>query len=216
MASSAELTTNVALRVKNVALDGSAALSSHLEQTLFDLNDHTPPRTHFTSASLSVFSLAMFVAAAAAVPRSISRLALSNGSKSLAGRPQAKAAAARGFSSVFQPTPAVRKSAAVESLDDDDWDDDVPPASKINPACIVNSHTEWDPLEEVIVGRVDDATIPEWHVSGKAVWPAKHWDMYKNHVGESFPKELVNKGTGSPCVWHFTCVTTATTLCRVF
>eukprot|EP00752_Nemacystus_decipiens_P006979 g6260.t2 len=132
----------------------------------------------------------MFVAAAAAVPRSISRFVVSNG-KSPAGRQQVTAAAARGLSSVFRPTPGVRKSAAVESLDD--WDEDVPPASKINPACIVNSHTEWDPLEEVIVGRVDDATIPEWHVSGKAVWPAKHWDMYKNHVGESFPKELVNK-----------------------
>ncbi|CAN0165290.1 unnamed protein product, partial [Laminaria digitata] len=58
---------------------------------------------------------------------------------------------------------------------------------------VVNSHTEWDPLEEVIVGRVDDATIPEWHVSGKAVWPAKHWDMYKNSAGQSFPKELVQK-----------------------
>lgn len=65
---------------------------------------------------------------------------------------------------------------------------------KIDPDCIVNSHTEWDPLEEVIVGRVDDATIPEWHVSGKAVWPSKHWKMYKEHAGESFPKELVNKG----------------------
>lgn len=101
---------------------------------------------------------------------------------------------------MFQPTPGVRKSAAVESHDHDDWDNEAPPASKINPACIVNSHTEWDPLEEVIVGRVDDATIPEWHVSGKAVWPAKHWDMYKDHVGESFPKELVKKGIrGARC-----------------
>ncbi|CAN0540188.1 unnamed protein product, partial [Ectocarpus sp. 12 AP-2014] len=66
--------------------------------------------------------------------------------------------------------------------------------SKIDPTCIVNSHTEWDPLEEVIVGRVDDATIPEWHVSGKAVWPAKHWGMYKEHAGESFPRELEIKG----------------------
>lgn len=75
-----------------------------------------------------------------------------------------------------------------------DWDNEVPPASKIDPTCIVNSHTEWDPLEEVIVGRVDDATIPEWHVSGKAVWPAKHWNMFKNQAGESFPRELVQKG----------------------
>lgn len=67
-------------------------------------------------------------------------------------------------------------------------------ASKTDSNCIINSHTEWDPLEEVIVGRVDGATIPEWHVSGKAVWPEKHWDMYKNKAGQSFPQELVQKG----------------------
>lgn len=60
---------------------------------------------------------------------------------------------------------------------------------------IVNSHNEFDPLEEVIVGRVEGATIPEWHVSGKAVWPSKHWDMYKTKVGQPFPKELIDKAT---------------------
>lgn len=130
---------------------------------------------------------------AAALPRSISRSALSYGSRCVLGRQQeAAATASRGFSSVFQPSSGARKSAAVEHLDD--WESNTPPASKINPACIVNSHTEWDPLEEVIVGRVDDATIPEWHVSGKAVWPAKHWDMFKYQAGKGFPKELVRKG----------------------
>jgi len=56
---------------------------------------------------------------------------------------------------------------------------------------IVNSHNEWDPLEEVIVGRVEGATIPEWHVSGKAVWPNKWWEMYKTQSGQPFPKELM-------------------------
>lgn len=56
---------------------------------------------------------------------------------------------------------------------------------------IVNSHNEWDPLEEVIVGRVEGATIPEWHVSGKAVWPSKWWDMYKTKSGQAFPKDLM-------------------------
>ncbi len=64
----------------------------------------------------------------------------------------------------------------------------------IDPNCVVNSHNEFDPLEEVIVGRVDGATIPEWHVSGKAVWPTKHWDMYKNKSGQPFPAELLKKG----------------------
>lgn len=61
----------------------------------------------------------------------------------------------------------------------------------IDPTCIVNSHNEWDPLEEVIVGSVKGATIPEWHVSGKAVWPDKHWDMFKHKAGQPFPLELM-------------------------
>lgn len=147
--------------------------------------------TH-TLVSFSVSPSAMFLAAA--LPRSVSRGALSHGSRLLVGRQQARSAtASRGFSSAFQPTPGARKSAAVEHHHDD-WENEAPPASKVNPACVVNSHTEWDPLEEVIVGRVDDATIPEWHVSGKAVWPAKHWGMFKDQAGESFPSDLVSKG----------------------
>lgn len=55
----------------------------------------------------------------------------------------------------------------------------------------VNSHNEWDPLEEVIVGRVEGATIPEWHVAGKAVWPPKWWNMFKNESGHQFPSDLI-------------------------
>lgn len=59
---------------------------------------------------------------------------------------------------------------------------------------VVNSHNEFDPLEEVIVGRVEGATLPEWHVAGKAVWPTKWWDMYKTKGGQPFPKDLMDKG----------------------
>lgn len=48
--------------------------------------------------------------------------------------------------------------------------------------------------EEVIVGRVEGSAIPEWHVSGKAVWPPKWWDMYKTKSGQPFPAELMTKG----------------------
>jgi glycine amidinotransferase len=37
------------------------------------------------------------------------------------------------------------------------------PAPAPAAACPVNSHNEWDPLEEVIVGRLDGATIPPMH-----------------------------------------------------
>ncbi len=59
---------------------------------------------------------------------------------------------------------------------------------------VVNSHNEFDPLEEVIVGRVEGSTIPEWHVSGKAVWPTKYWDMYKTKSGQPFPADLTKNG----------------------
>jgi glycine amidinotransferase len=40
----------------------------------------------------------------------------------------------------------------------------------------VNSHNEWDPLEEVIVGRLEGATIPSsdpvvtYNIPGMAAW----------------------------------------------
>ena len=90
-------------------------------------------------------------------------------------------------------------------------------ASTIDSNCVVNSHNEFDLLEEVIVGRVEGATIPEWHVSGKAVWPQRwsfayssflliafivsisslscifRWDMFKTKSGQPFPAELMTK-----------------------
>ena len=66
-------------------------------------------------------------------------------------------------------------------------------AAAAPPKYVVNSHNEFDPLEEVIVGRVEGATIPEWHVSGKAVWPTRWWDMYKTRAGQPFPAELMTK-----------------------
>ena len=32
-------------------------------------------------------------------------------------------------------------------------------------ACVVNSHNEWDPLEEVVVGRLENAMHPPYHIS---------------------------------------------------
>ena len=45
------------------------------------------------------------------------------------------------------------------------------------------------------MGRVEGSAIPEWHVSGKAVWPPKWWDMYKTKSGQPFPADLMTKGT---------------------
>jgi hypothetical protein len=50
---------------------------------------------------------------------------------------------------------------------------DAAAAGQVSP---VNSHNEWDPLEEVIVGRLEGATIPSGHpvvtcnIPGMAAW----------------------------------------------
>src|SRR3977135_2807005 len=51
-----------------------------------------------------------------------------------------------------------------------------PDAASVGQISPVNSHNEWDPLEEVIVGRLEGATIPSSHpvvtcnVPGMAAW----------------------------------------------
>lgn len=157
-----------------------------------DGDDDNSNTASIVASTLLYASSTMSVAAA--VPRSAARLALSS-RNSISSRTLLARQGVRGLASAFKPTPGARKSAVGIETHDADWDARYEnPSQKIDPTCIVNSHTEWDPLEEVIVGRVDDATIPEWHVSGKAVWPAKHWDMYKNNAGQSFPKDLMHRG----------------------
>lgn len=58
---------------------------------------------------------------------------------------------------------------------------------------VVNSHNEWDPLEEVIVGRIDDAVVPEWHVTLESTMPEGSWDFFRRHGGERFPQDMLDK-----------------------
>ncbi|MDH4359092.1 MAG: amidinotransferase [Candidatus Berkelbacteria bacterium] len=58
----------------------------------------------------------------------------------------------------------------------------------------VNSHNEWDPLEEVIVGTLDGATIPEWHIQLESTMPKKFWNFYKKNGGRPFPEEQIRAG----------------------
>ncbi len=53
----------------------------------------------------------------------------------------------------------------------------------------VNTFNEWDPLEEIIVGRVDDNTlIPPWDTIMPAVIHDKsQWHFYKQNGGKSWP-----------------------------
>lgn len=56
----------------------------------------------------------------------------------------------------------------------------------------VEVYTEWDPLEEVIVGVIDDIRVPEWDPGLDAVIPKKAKDFFKRNSGKRFPEELLS------------------------
>ena len=57
---------------------------------------------------------------------------------------------------------------------------------------VVGSYNEWDPLEEVIVGVIDGAAVPHWHVSLEATMPPDAWDFYRRNGGGAFPRDQVD------------------------
>ena len=58
-------------------------------------------------------------------------------------------------------------------------------------APVVNSWNEWGLLEEVIVGVMDGAAVPPWHVTLKATMPEKHWGLFQRQGGRPFDPERV-------------------------
>jgi glycine amidinotransferase len=56
----------------------------------------------------------------------------------------------------------------------------------------IGSYTEWDPLEEVVVGVIDGAAVPPWHVALEATMPPEAWDFYRRNGGGTFPPALVD------------------------
>ncbi len=60
--------------------------------------------------------------------------------------------------------------------------------------CPVNSHNEWDPLEEVIIGSLDGAMFPAWNTVNEVTVPPGEWAVIEQKVGGAgvpYPKELV-------------------------
>lgn len=60
--------------------------------------------------------------------------------------------------------------------------------------CPVNSHTEWDLLEEVIVGTVDGAMFPAWNKINVATAPPGEWEAAERRVGgggSPYPSALI-------------------------
>lgn len=57
------------------------------------------------------------------------------------------------------------------------------------------SCNEWDPLEEVIVGTVENAMVPEWNPALEATTPPRGNAFFKEFGGKPFPEDMVAKAT---------------------
>lgn len=57
--------------------------------------------------------------------------------------------------------------------------------------CPVEAYNEWDPLEEVIVGRVDGATVPPYDVALGSCIPIGQREFFRTNAGKSFPPERI-------------------------
>ncbi|XP_071503024.1 glycine amidinotransferase, mitochondrial-like [Diadema antillarum] len=87
---------------------------------------------------------------------------------------------------------ADRNVTAVESAEQEMNDSTLPfgkKAAKSAAKSPVWSNNEWDPLEEVIVGRVEGATVPQFTAEVKANTSSKCWEFFSKYGGQSFPLE---------------------------
>lgn len=64
-------------------------------------------------------------------------------------------------------------------------------ARPVLPDCPVNSHNEWDPLEEIIVGRLEGATIPSSHAVVACNVPGMAARAQSLAAGFHYPKFMV-------------------------
>lgn len=61
--------------------------------------------------------------------------------------------------------------------------------------CPVGSFNEWDPLEEVIVGRVEGACVPPLTTEVQAAKPPNKYNFYKEYGGKHFPADAAQKAS---------------------
>lgn len=57
------------------------------------------------------------------------------------------------------------------------------------------SCNEWDPLEEVIVGVVENATVPTWDMAVGATTPKHAKWFFEKYGGKAFPGEMIEKAS---------------------
>jgi glycine amidinotransferase len=58
-------------------------------------------------------------------------------------------------------------------------------------AHVVNSFTEWEPLEEVVVGRLTGGVFPSWQDSMEYTMPETSWPVFKQCGGAPLPEAHV-------------------------
>lgn len=63
-------------------------------------------------------------------------------------------------------------------------------SDQTSPVC---SYNGWDPLEEVIVGRAENACVPPPGVELKANTSKDVWPFYEKNAGKRFPEEFIKK-----------------------
>ncbi len=56
---------------------------------------------------------------------------------------------------------------------------------------VVNSCTEWDPLEEVIVGRLNGGVFPSWQESMAHTLPKRYHRLFRERGGSPMPDRLL-------------------------
>ncbi len=57
------------------------------------------------------------------------------------------------------------------------------------------SCNEWDPLEEVIVGTVENATVPTWNPALAATTPSHAKWFFDKYGGQPFPDDMIEKAS---------------------
>ncbi len=56
----------------------------------------------------------------------------------------------------------------------------------------VCSYNDWDPLEEVVVGDVNGAAVPPWHVALEVTMPRNQRQFFETSGGRPFPAECLD------------------------
>lgn len=66
-----------------------------------------------------------------------------------------------------------------------------PASSAPTTSCPVEAYNEWDPLEEVIVGRVEGATVPHYDVALASCLSDEQRAFFRSNAGKPFPAERI-------------------------